>query len=185
MGFTLLYLSLLVLIPLSALFLKAASLSWPQLWATVTAPRVLAAYRLSFGAAALAAAINAVCGLLVAWVLVRYRFPGRALIDGLVDLPFALPTAVGGLALTTVYSPNGWIGHVLAAHGIKVVFTPAGIVIALTFIGLPFVVRMVQPVLLDLQAEVEEVPEWHRSQWEKHSRWFQRPSPAEPCDRPA
>jgi sulfate/thiosulfate transport system permease protein len=155
-GFTLLYLSLLVLIPLSGLVLKTMTLSWDQFLDTVTAPRVLAAYRLSFQAAAAAATINAVFGLLVAWVLVRYPFPGRALVDGLVDLPFALPTAVGGLALTAVYAGNGWMGRFLEAHGLKVVFTPLGIVVALTFIGLPFVVRTVQPVLQELSSEVEE-----------------------------
>jgi sulfate/thiosulfate transport system permease protein len=156
LGFTLLYLSLLVLIPLSGLVLKTMTLSWDQFLDTVTAPRVLAAYRLSFLAAAAAATINAVFGLLVAWVLVRYPFPGRALVDGLVDLPFALPTAVGGLALTAVYAGNGWMGRFLEAHGLKVVFTPLGIVVALTFIGLPFVVRTVQPVLQELSSEVEE-----------------------------
>ena len=156
LGFTLLYLSLLVLIPLSALVLKTATLSWEQFVATVTAPRVLAAYRLSFGTAAAAAAINAVFGLLVAWVLVRYPFPGRSVVDGLVDLPFALPTAVGGLALTATYAGNGPAGHFLEAHGLRVVFTPVGIVVALTFIGLPFVVRTVQPVLQELSGEVEE-----------------------------
>ncbi|MGE5674518.1 MAG: sulfate ABC transporter permease subunit CysT [Mycobacterium leprae] len=156
MGFTLLYLSLLVLIPLSALFLKAAALTWSQFWATVTSPRVMAAYQLSFGAALVGAAVNAVFGLLVAWVLERYSFPGRRIIDGLVDLPFALPTAVGGLALTATYAQTGWIGRYLEAHGLKVVYTPLGVMVALTFIGLPFVVRTVQPVLQDLEAEVEE-----------------------------
>jgi sulfate/thiosulfate transport system permease protein len=156
LGFTLLYLGLLVLIPLAALVLKTATLSWEQFTATVTAPRVLAAYRLSFGTAAAAAALNAVFGLLVAWVLVRYPFPGRAIIDGLVDLPFALPTAVGGLALTATYAGNGWFGGFLEDRGLKVVFTPIGIVVALTFIGLPFVVRTVQPVLQELGADVEE-----------------------------
>jgi len=156
MGFTMLYLSLLVLIPLSALILKTASLSWEEFWVTVTAPRVMAAYRLSLGTAAAGALLNAVFGLLVAWVLVRYRFVGHAIVDGLVDLPFALPTAVGGLALTAAYAGNGWIGRLLEAHGIQVVFTPLGIVVALTFIGLPFVVRTVQPVLQELSSEVEE-----------------------------
>nr|PZN41650.1 MAG: sulfate ABC transporter permease subunit CysT [Bacillota bacterium] len=156
MGLTLLYLSLLVLVPLSALFLKTATLTWAEFWATVTAPRVLAACRLSFGAALVAALINGACGLLVAWVLVRYRFPGRGILDGIVDLPFALPTAVGGLALTTAYAPGGWIGRYLAPLGIEAAFTPLGVTIALTFTGLPFVVRTVQPVLQDLPPEVEE-----------------------------
>lgn len=156
LGFTVLYLSLVVLIPLAALLLKAASLTPAQFWATVTAPRVLASYRLSFGAALASAALNAAFGLLVAWVLVRYDFPGKRLVDGLVDLPFALPTAVGGLALTAVYSEGGWLGRGLAALGIKAAFSPLGVVIALTFIGLPFVVRTVQPVLQGLEAEAEE-----------------------------
>ncbi|HTN44224.1 MAG TPA: sulfate ABC transporter permease subunit CysT [Nitrospiria bacterium] len=156
MGFTLLYLSLIVLIPLSATFVKTATLSWVQFWQTVTAPRVLASYRLSFGAALIGASINAVFGLLVAWVLVRYRFPGKKIIDALVDLPFALPTAVAGIALTAVYSANGWIGRWLEPLGIKVAFTPLGVIVALTFIGLPFVVRTVQPVLEDLDVEIEE-----------------------------
>ncbi len=156
LGFTIFYLSLIVLIPLSATLLKTFSLTWAEFWDTVTAPRVMASYQLSFGAALLAAAINAVFGLLVAWVLVRYSFPGKRLIDAFVDLPFALPTAVAGIALTAVYSGNGWIGSLLEPHGIKVAFTPLGVVIALTFIGLPFVVRTVQPVLEDLETEVEE-----------------------------
>ncbi len=156
LGFTIFYLSLIVLIPLSATFLKTSLLTWDEFWATVTAPRVVASYRLSFGAALIGAAINAVFGLLVAWVLVRYRFPGKRLIDAFVDLPFALPTAVAGIALTAVYSSNGWIGSLLEPHGIKVAFTPLGVVVALTFIGLPFVVRTVQPVLEDLEAEAEE-----------------------------
>ncbi|GBG16000.1 sulfate transport system permease protein [Novimethylophilus kurashikiensis] len=156
LGYTIFYLSLIVLIPLSAVFLKTTLLTWDAFWATVTAPRVLASYRLSFGAALLAAVINGVFGLLVAWVLVRYRFPGKRLIDAFVDLPFALPTAVAGIALTAVYSTNGWIGSWLEPHGIKVAFTPLGVVVALTFIGLPFVVRTVQPVLEDLEAEAEE-----------------------------
>ena len=156
LGFTIFYLSLIVLIPLSAAFLKTSLLTWDAFGATVTAPRVLASYRLSFGAAFIGAAINAVFGLLVAWVLVRYKFPGKRIIDALVDLPFALPTAVAGIALTAVYAPNGWLGSVLEPHGIKVAFTPLGVVVALTFIGLPFVVRTVQPVLEDLEAEAEE-----------------------------
>lgn len=156
LGYTIFYLSLIVLIPLSATFLKTTLLTWGEFWATVTAPRVLASYRLSFGAALIGALINAVFGLLVAWVLVRYRFPGKKIIDALVDLPFALPTAVAGIALTAVYSANGWIGSIIEPHGIKVAFTPLGVVVALTFIGLPFVVRTVQPVLEDLEAEAEE-----------------------------
>jgi sulfate transport system permease protein len=156
LGFTLTYLSLIVLIPLAALFLKSALLSWAQFWRTVSSPRVLAAYRLSFGASFVAALINAVFGFLLAWVLVRYRFPGRRLIDAMVDLPFALPTAVGGIALTSVYSSNGWIGRYLEMGGIKAAFSPLGVVIALTFIGLPFVVRTVQPLLQDMDPEAEE-----------------------------
>jgi len=157
LGFTLLYLSLIVLIPLSTLALKTASMGWGPFWATVTSPRVLASYRLTFGAALVAASINAVFGLVVAWVLVRYRFPGQRLVDALVDLPFALPTAVAGIALTSLYAPNGWLGRPLEeAFGLKVAFTPLGIVFALTFIGLPFVVRTLQPVIEDLDVEVEE-----------------------------
>lgn len=156
LGFTLLYLSLIVIIPLSALIIKTATMSWGDFWNTVSQPRVLAAYQLSFGAALLAAGLNLVFGLLVAWVLVRYSFPGRRFIDALVDLPFALPTAVAGIALTAVYAPNGWIGQYLDAMGIKVAFTPLGIVVALTFVGLPFVVRTVQPVLQEMEAELEE-----------------------------
>ncbi|MBX9962654.1 MAG: sulfate ABC transporter permease subunit CysT [Burkholderiales bacterium] len=156
LGFTLLYLSLIVLIPLSATFLKTFSLTWDAFWTAVTAPRVLASYRLTFGASFLAALINAVFGLLVAWVLVRYRFPGKRVIDAFVDLPFALPTAVAGIALAAVYSANGWIGSLFAPYGIKIAFTPLGVLVALTFIGLPFVVRTVQPVLEDLEPELEE-----------------------------
>lgn len=157
LGFTLLYLSLIVLIPLSAAFFKTFTLTWDAFVAHATAPRVLASLRLSFGAALIAAAINAVFGLLVAWVLVRYPFPGRRVVDALVDLPFALPTAVAGIALTAIYAPNGWLGAPLAEHfDLKVAFTPLGILVALTFIGLPFVVRTVQPVLEDLERELEE-----------------------------
>jgi sulfate transport system permease protein len=155
-GFAIFYLSLVALIPLSTLFLKTATLSWDRFWIVVTAPRVVASYELSFGAALLGASLNAIFGLLVAWVLVRYEFPGRTLIDGFVDLPFALPTAVGGIALTTVYARNGWFGHYLEMVGVKVAFTQLGVIVALTFIGLPFVVRTVQPVLMDLDREVEE-----------------------------
>jgi sulfate transport system permease protein len=156
LGMTWLYLGLLVLIPLSGLFLKTFTLTWDQFWETVAAPRALAAYRLTFGASLAAASINAVFGLLVAWVLVRYRFPGKGLVDALVDLPFALPTAVAGLTLTSLYSSNGWYGRYLEAAGIKVAFTSVGVAVALTFIGLPFVVRTVQPVLEDIDADVEE-----------------------------
>ncbi|HMW42250.1 MAG TPA: sulfate ABC transporter permease subunit CysT [Plasticicumulans sp.] len=156
LGITLSYLALIVLIPLSATFLKAAGLSWDGFVNAVTAPRVLASYRLTFGAALIAALINAVFGLIVAWVLVRYRFAGRRFVDALVDLPFALPTAVAGIALTALYSTNGWIGQWLAGFGIKVAFTPLGVIVALTFIGLPFVVRTVQPVLEEFDRGVEE-----------------------------
>ncbi len=156
LGFTLLYLGLMILIPLSTVFLKSATLPWSVFWADVSGPRALAAYRLSLGAAFLAASLNALFGLLVAWVLERYTFPGRRLVDALVDLPFALPTAVAGIALATLYARNGWIGRWLAPLGVEVAYTRLGIVIALTFIGLPFVVRTVQPVLAGLDPEVEE-----------------------------
>lgn len=156
LGFTIFYLSLIVLIPLSAAFIKTTELSFSEFWAVVTAPRVVASYQLTFGASLLGALINAVFGLLTAWVLVRYTFPGKKIIDALVDLPFALPTAVAGIALTAVYAGNGWIGQWLEPLGIKVAFTPIGVIVALTFIGLPFVVRTVQPVLEDLEAETEE-----------------------------
>jgi sulfate transport system permease protein len=156
LGFTLLYLSLIVLIPLSAAFIRTTELSWQEFWFAVTTPRVMASYRLTFGASFAAALVNAVFGLLVAWVLVRYRFPGKKLIDALVDLPFALPTAVAGIALTALYAGNGWIGQYLEPLGIKVAFTPIGVFVALTFIGLPFVVRTVQPVLEDIESELEE-----------------------------
>jgi sulfate/thiosulfate transport system permease protein len=156
MGLTLLYLSLIVLIPLSTVFLKTATLSCSEFWGTVTSARTLAAYRLSLGTAWIAASVNVISGLLVAWVLVRYRFPGKRFIDGLVDLPFALPTAVAGIALTSLYAGNGWIGRYGEALGLKIAYTPSGIVIALIFIGLPFVVRTVEPVLQDFDAAVEE-----------------------------
>jgi sulfate transport system permease protein len=156
LGFTLGYLSLLVLIPLATIFVKSAGLGWTGFWNVATTPRVLASYRVTFGTAFAAAALNAIFGFLVAWVLVRYPFPGRKLIDAMVDLPFALPTAVAGIALTTLYAPNGWLGKPLGALGVWAAYTPLGIVIALTFIGLPFVVRTVQPVLQDLETEVEE-----------------------------
>ncbi|MBV6447317.1 sulfate ABC transporter permease subunit CysT [Nitrosomonas sp.] len=156
LGFTLLYLSLIVLIPLSAAFIRTAELTWPEFWTIITTPRVLASYRLTFGASFAAALVNAAFGLLVAWVLVRYDFPGKKILDALVDLPFALPTAVAGISLTALYAGNGWIGQFLEPMGIKVAFTPLGIFVALTFIGLPFVVRTVQPVLEDIEAELEE-----------------------------
>lgn len=156
LGFTLLYLSLVVLIPLSALILKTTELTWEQFWATVTDPRTLAAYKLSFGASLAGALINLVFGSLAAWVLVRYRFIGRRVLDAMVDLPFALPTAVAGIALTTLYTENGWLGRYLEPLGIRVAFAPLGVVVALTFIGLPFVVRTLQPVIEDLDRELEE-----------------------------
>jgi sulfate transport system permease protein len=156
LGFTLFYLGLIVLIPLSAVFLKTFTMTWPAFWDAVTSDRVVASYRLTFGASLLAALINVIFGGIVSWVLVRYRFPGKKIIDALVDLPFALPTAVAGIALTALYSSNGWIGRYLALIGIKVAFTPLGVLVALTFIGLPFVVRTVQPVLEDVERELEE-----------------------------
>ena len=156
LGFTLLYLGLIVLVPLSAAFLKTFTMTWPAFWDAVTSPRVVASYRLTFGASLAAALLNSSFGLIVAWVLVRYDFPFKRLIDALVDLPFALPTAVAGIALTSLYAANGWIGQYLALVGIKVSYTPLGVFVALTFIGLPFVVRTVQPVLEDLQKELEE-----------------------------
>lgn len=156
LGYTLLYLTLIVLIPLSAVFLKALGMGWDKLWEAVSGPRVVASYQLSFGTSLLAALLNTVFGMLVAWVLVRYRFPGKRIIDALVDLPFALPTAVAGIALTAIYSANGWIGRLLEPLGFKIAFTPLGVLVALTFIGLPFVVRTVQPVLEDFEREQEE-----------------------------
>ncbi|OUN00786.1 MAG: sulfate ABC transporter permease subunit CysT [Paenibacillaceae bacterium ZCTH02-B3] len=156
MGYTMLYLSLIVLIPLAGLLLKSAELSLGQWWEIISTPRVLASYRVSLVTALAAAAANMVFGLLVAWVLVRYRFPGKRIIDGLIDLPFALPTAVAGIALTTLYAPTGWLGSLLAPLGVKVAYTPIGITIALMFVGLPFVVRTVQPVLAELERETEE-----------------------------
>jgi sulfate transport system permease protein len=156
LGYTMVYLCLLVLIPLSAVFVRSFGSGWLHFWEVVTSPRVLASLRLSFGASLFAAAVNAVFGLLVAWVLVRHSFPFKRLVDALVDLPFALPTAVAGIALTALYAPNGWMGAWLKTLGISVAFTPAGIVVALTFIGLPFVVRTLQPVLEDLDREVEQ-----------------------------
>src|SRR5476649_2279894 len=157
LGFTIFYLALIVLIPLSAVFLKTFTMSWPAFWAAVSSERVVASYKLTFGASLIAAFLNVIFGGIVAWVLVRYEFPGKRIIDALVDLPFALPTAVAGITLTALYSSNGWFGSFLeGVLGIKVAFTPLGIVIALTFIGLPFVVRTVQPVLEDAERELEE-----------------------------
>ena len=155
LGYTILYLSLIVLIPLSATFLRSTELGLERFWEVVTAPRVLASLKLSFGASLLAALVNGVFGFIVAWVLVRHEFPGRKLIDALVDLPFALPTAVAGIALTALYAPNGWLGSWLEPLGLKVAFTPLGVVVALAFIGLPFVVRTLQPVLAELDRELE------------------------------
>ena len=155
-GFTVLYLCLVVLVPLSTLALRSSALSWADAWRVVASPRALAAYRLSFGASLAAASANVVFGVLVAWVLARYRFPGRALVDAVVDLPFALPTAVSGIALTAVYARTGWIGRFLEPLGVRAAFTPLGVTIALTFIGLPFVIRTVQPVLQDLDPALEE-----------------------------
>ncbi|NEX61982.1 sulfate ABC transporter permease subunit CysT [Noviherbaspirillum galbum] len=156
LGFTLLYLGLIVLIPLSAVFLKTFTMTWEAFWRAVSSERVVASYKLTFGGALLAASLNVVFGGIVAWVLVRYRFPGKKIIDALVDLPFALPTAVAGIALTALYSANGWFGRVIEPLGLKVAFTPVGVVVALTFIGLPFVVRTVQPVLEEAERELEE-----------------------------
>jgi sulfate transport system permease protein len=156
LGYTMVYLSLLVLIPLSAVFIRSMGLGWGHFWEVITAPRVIASLRLSFGASLIAALINVIFGLIVAWVLVRYAFPFKRLVDAMVDLPFALPTAVAGIALTAIYAPSGWLGMWLQRAGIKVAFTPLGIVVALTFIGLPFVVRTLQPVLEDLDREVEQ-----------------------------
>ncbi len=150
------YLSLIVLIPLSALLLKSATISWPEFYATVTDPQVVASYKLSFSAALMAACVNALFGLIVAWVLVRYSFPGKKLVDAMVDLPFAMPTAVSGIALATLYSSHGWIGRWLAPWGIEIAYSRWGVIVALTFIGLPFVVRTLQPALEDLDREIEE-----------------------------
>lgn len=171
LGYTILYLSLIVLIPLSAAFIKTTELSLAEFWDVVTTPRVVASYKLTFGASLIGASINAVFGLLTAWVLVRYTFPGKRIVDALVDLPFALPTAVAGIALTAIFAGNGWIGSWLEPLGIKVAFTPLGVVVALTFIGLPFVVRTVQPVLEDLEAETEEAAaSLGANRWQTFSR---------------
>jgi sulfate/thiosulfate transport system permease protein len=155
-GFTVLYLGLLVLVPLSTVVIKTSTIGWAAFWETVTAPRALASYRLTFGASLAASLVNAAAGILVAWVLVRYRFPGRRFVDALIDLPFALPTAVAGITLATLLGPEGWIGAVLARAGITAAFSPLGVVIALTFVGLPFVVRTIEPVLQDLAPDIEE-----------------------------
>jgi sulfate/thiosulfate transport system permease protein len=156
LGFTLLYLSLIVLLPLSALFIKTATMGWPTFWQTLFDPRLVASYQLTFGASLVAAMANAFFGFIVAWTLVRYTFPGKRLVDAIVDLPFALPTAVSGIALTTLYAPDGWVGKYLQPLGMKTAFSPLGVMIALTFIGLPFVVRTLQPALEDLSTETEE-----------------------------
>lgn len=156
LGYSVLYLSLIVLIPLAALALKSAELTMTQWWDTITEPRVVASYRLSILTAFFAAVVNLVFGLLLAWVLVRYKFPGKRIIDGLIDLPFALPTAVAGIALTTIYAPKGWVGSLLEPLGVKVAYTPIGITLALIFIGIPFVVRTVQPILQDMESDMEE-----------------------------
>lgn len=171
LGFSVLYLCLIVLIPLSATFLKAGTLGLQGFWDVITQPRVLASYRLTFGASLAAATMNAFFGLLVAWVLVRYDFFGKKLIDALVDLPFALPTAVAGIALATLYSSKGWVGHLLAPYGIKIAYTPIGVVVALTFIGLPFVVRTIQPILEDFESELEEAAaSLGANRWQTFSR---------------
>jgi len=156
LGFSVTYLSIIILIPLAALFIKAAGMGWGEWWTLLTSPRVLAAAKLTFGASAAAAAVSVVLGLLVTWVLVRYDFPGRRILDAMVDLPFALPTAVAGITLTQIYAPNGWIGEWLGKIGIKAAYNPVGVFIALTFIGFPFVVRTLQPVLEDLSVDIEE-----------------------------
>jgi sulfate transport system permease protein len=156
MGFTVLYLSLIVLFPLSSIFIKTSGLTWVQFWHTITDARVIASYKISFGTSFGAALVNSVFGFIVAWVLVRYTFPGKRFVDALVDLPFALPTAVAGIALTTIYSQNGWVGQYLDPLGLKVAFTPIGIMLALMFIGIPFVVRTLQPVIQELENEIEE-----------------------------
>jgi sulfate/thiosulfate transport system permease protein len=171
LGITCTYLSLIVLLPLATTFVRTADLSWDSFWSIITNPRVLASYRVTFGASFLAAVVNTVFGLLVAWVLVRYRFPGRRLVDAMVDLPFALPTAVAGIALTTLYATNGWLGRYLEPLGLKVSYTWVGITVALIFIGLPFVVRTVQPVLDDLELEVEEASaSLGASRWQTFAR---------------
>ena len=156
LGFTITYLSIVVLVPISTIFFKTFTLTWPQFWAAVASPRTVAAYKLSFGASVAGASINLVFGFIVAWSLVRYEFLGKTLIDVMVDLPFALPTSVAGITLTAIYATNGWVGQYLVPFGIKVAYAPLGVVVALTFVGLPFVVRTIQPVLADLDQEYEE-----------------------------
>ncbi len=171
LGFTLAYLSLIVLIPLSAVFIKAAGMTYQEFLDAVTDPRVVASYKLSFGASLLAAAINAVFGLILAWGLVRYTFPGKKIVDALIDLPFALPTAVAGISLTALYAKNGWLGQILEPLGVKIAFGPAGVLVALIFIGLPFIVRTVQPILEDLDAEFEEAAaSLGANRWQTFSR---------------
>jgi sulfate transport system permease protein len=171
LGYTMVYLSLVVLIPLSATFIRSLDLGWSHFFSAVSTPRVLASLRLSFGAALLAAGVNALFGLVIAWVLVRYSFPFKRLIDAIVDLPFALPTAVAGIALTALYAPQGWLGRLLEPMGIRVAFTPLGVVVALIFIGLPFVVRTLQPVLEELDKEVEQAAATlGASEWQTFTR---------------
>jgi sulfate/thiosulfate transport system permease protein len=170
-GFTLTYLSLFILIPLSAVFLKTAAESWTSVWSVVTSPRLVASYKLTLGASFLSAVANAMFGLLVAWVLARYAFPGKRIVDAIVDIPFALPTAVAGLSLTALYAPNGWFGRYLEMIGLKVAYTPVGVWVALMFVGLPFVVRNVQPVLQDLDFEIEEASRsLGATRWQTFSR---------------
>jgi len=176
MGYTLLYLSLIVLIPLSAAFLRSAELGPERFWAVVTTPRVLSALRLSFGAALLAALVNAVFGFIIAWSLVRLRFPGRRIVDAIIDLPFALPTAVAGIALTALYSANGWIGRIIEPLGFKVAYTPTGVVLALMFVGLPFIVRTLQPVIADLDRELEGAAETLGASRLQTFRWVVLPA---------
>ncbi len=171
LGFTLLYLTLIVIIPLSGLFIKTATMPWHTFVSTVTAPRVMSAYKISFGISFIAALVNVFFGLIIAWVLVRYKLPMKKLFDAMIDLPFALPTAVAGIALSTLYSPHGWIGELLAPLGIRLAFNPAGITIALIFVGLPFVVRTVEPLLQDMDAELEEAAAGlGASRWQTFSR---------------
>ncbi|MGA2024294.1 MAG: sulfate ABC transporter permease subunit CysT [Steroidobacteraceae bacterium] len=176
LGYTLVYVSLIVLIPLSAVFLRSAELGPEKFWQVVTTPRVLASLRLSFGASLLATGINAVFGFIIAWTLTRQRFPGQRLFDAMIDLPFALPTAVAGIALTALYAPTGWIGQLLTPLGIKVAYTPLGVVVALAFVSLPFIVRTLQPVLVDLDQEVERAAETLGASSLQTFRWVVLPS---------
>ena len=175
LGYVVFYLCLIVLIPLSAMALKAGSLGWGEFWGIVLEPRVVAAFKVSFGTALLATLVNAVFGLPVAWVLVRYRFPGRKIVDALVDLPFAMPTAVAGITLTTLFAPHGWVGRLLDPLGVKVAYTRLGITVALVFIGLPFVVRSVQPVLQDLNPDMEEAAASLGASWQQTFLWVLLP----------